>query len=198
MKIFTISFDDGHPHDAVAAGIMLLYGIRGTFYPNAYRLQECHKKIHKKLEVGSHGTTHDNATELKDERIKEFVSKKPFEAFLEDGIRMFSYPWGFHNEATLSALKEEGYLGARLTKVDPSFSHPMDFFKMEISMTTGKIPGFEDFRANFDGFLKKDHGVFHLLTHCAGTGDFSDFERICQHVRKSKIESLTNSEIIGI
>lgn len=203
-KIFTLSLDDGHPHDKIAAEIMLKYGVRGTFYPNLYRINKCHKDIHVKLEIGSHGLTHEDPRKMDQKTLEKFVSRKPFEDFLGKPIKMFASPWGFYDNKVIVAIKEEGYIGARNIKKDLTYSHPKNPFCMEITFVAGRIPTFKEFKPEFDKFLKEKEGLFHIAAHCSGVhlsdifgpNTFEQFEEICKYVRKSKIDSLTNCEAI--
>jgi len=195
VKIFTLSFDDGHPEDILAAETMLKHKIRGTFYPNFCRIYKWHKKIHQELEVGSHGMTHDNPLEMNPKELREFLQRKPFEDFLEKEIRMFAYPWGFHNKEIIKAVKHEGYIGSRIgdSEDEKTYSLSKNPYKMRPTMFVGEIPTFEEFKEPYDQFLKLKEGVFHMATHVRA---LKDFEKICKYIKNSGVDSLTNSELI--
>jgi len=197
MKVFTISFDDGNPNDEKAAEIMIRYGIRGTFYPNYYRLYPFHKKIHKRLEVGSHGTTHEDLRKVELPKLRQIISRKPFEDFLEKKISMFAAPWGYYNDQVIASIREEGYQGIRTTKSDLAYGLPHNW-RLNISWLVGKIPPFFEFKKRFDIFLGSDGKMFHLATHVAGIFNFSDFEKICQYIRETGVKTMTNSKIIEL
>lgn len=206
MRLFTFSFDDGHPEDGKAFDIMMKHGIRGTFYVTAYpyfpRSMDSflkfnfYKDIHKELEVGSHGGTHEDLRTLDDIALYTCVSKEPYQDVLGE-IQSFSAPWGYVDARIKKVIQEAGYISARTTTIDKTCAFPVDLFDMCITKSTGCVTPEKaiELRDMIDDFMMIEHGVFNYLTHIRGS-DLNAFEDMCKFIKSTGIKTVTNAELM--
>ena len=63
------------------------------------------------MEIGSHGATHRDLTQLADDELDTEVarSKGIFEEILGQTVRSFAYPYGVHDERVVAAVRRAGY-----------------------------------------------------------------------------------------
>lgn len=73
-------------------------------------------------EIGSHGISHKNLTELTEKSIKKEVadSKIKLEQLLRIKIHSFAYPYGAYNDLVIKHIEKAGYKSACTVKSDNS------------------------------------------------------------------------------
>src|SRR5262245_54525071 len=81
QSYLTISVDDGHPTDLIAAELLGKFGLKATFYMpvrnperevmSANQIRE----IGKNFEVGSHGLNHRSLNRLSDEEASSEINR---------------------------------------------------------------------------------------------------------------------------
>ena len=74
------------------------------------------------VEIGSHSTTHPQLDRVPRDRVRSEVrdSKSLLEDRLQQEVRSFAYPFGYHDESVKRAVAEAGYLSACAVRDLPS------------------------------------------------------------------------------
>ncbi|MDO8648440.1 MAG: polysaccharide deacetylase family protein [Candidatus Peregrinibacteria bacterium] len=119
---FTTSWDDGYFSDLQLGDLLTEHGAKGTFYicPVAQHGQQMLTKEQARAlsathEIGAHSVTHPKLTKVSPEQARTEIrdSKTWVEEITGKPCTMFCYPYGDHNAAVASIVREEGYRGAR-------------------------------------------------------------------------------------
>ncbi len=146
MPNVTTSWDDGDILDIRVSELLTQYGLTGTFYiTKNYRSERLSEgaiqNIAKHHEIGAHTLTHPDLRTLPTETLTEEISgsKKWLEEILGSEVTMFCYPKGQYNEATTTAVKNAGFIGARTTELG-STSLPQNVFKMHTTIQVYPFP----------------------------------------------------------
>ncbi len=124
IKIITTSWDDGNKLDLKLLDLLNKYNLKGTFYiPKNSELKSLTDQeielIAETQELGAHTLTHPDLTKLSsDEEISQEIkgSKDFLEQLTGKEIKMFAYPAGKFDLRTKQAVKEAGFIAARVTK----------------------------------------------------------------------------------
>lgn len=137
--IVTTSWDDGDVLDVKLASLLDKYGIKGTFYITINRQNRLTDDeiiaISSKHEIGAHTMGHPLLTEIPMEEVEKQISesKNYLEKVTGKQIKMFAYPAGDYNVATVNIVKSHGFKGARTTE-DWSCDLPRNAFEMPTSL----------------------------------------------------------------
>jgi peptidoglycan-N-acetylglucosamine deacetylase len=125
--IVTTSWDDGDPLDLRLAEMLFLRGLPGTFYVpiigylgrNTLKAADLREMAGQGFEIGAHSYSHRSLRGLQDFELKHEIRR--CRCLLEDAtarpVTMFCYPNGHYDAATLNAVREYGYVGARTTRM---------------------------------------------------------------------------------
>jgi hypothetical protein len=153
-RIFTASFDDGHPLDLEVAERLARRGIRATFYvawndPKGPEISVADIKRLRKMgmEIGSHTFSHRLLTKRPRSEVMEELtrSKKAIEDVLGEPVTALSYPEGCFNRMIRDAAREAGYELARTTlayRVDAAF----DPLAMPVTVVLLPLTRYENLR----------------------------------------------------
>jgi|ERR1022692_419485 peptidoglycan/xylan/chitin deacetylase (PgdA/CDA1 family) len=143
LSIVTTSWDDGDPHDLRIAEMLQSRGVCGTFYVPiigynggpTVSSSEIRLLASGSFEIGAHGLSHHTLPKFRGKELKREVAvcKARLEDVLGEPVRMFSYPKGRYSARVVRALKDDGYEGARTTRMMAcDLSH--DCFKMPTTL----------------------------------------------------------------
>lgn len=94
------------------------------------------------IEFGSHSMNHKLFNQISREEIESEVaeSKKEIEALVQKSCTIFAYPAGFYNDDAISALKQNGYIGAFTTVYGSDEETNLDALnRVEILRRDGRI-----------------------------------------------------------
>ena len=225
--VVTTSWDDGGIFDLKLGELLTKYGIKGTFY-----IPKLHHRVTPLTrddilalaayhEVGSHTINHPHLTTIPKSQIKNEVedSKSYLEDILGKKIRMFCYPYGEYNEATKTAVKDCGFLGARTIKFnglkgieDPyefgvtvlaANGNPFSYLEMLQYSRVISLRFLLDWEARtkimFDLALAKG-GIWHLWGHSweiEKLNGWNKLDRVLNHVSKREgVLYLSNGETL--
>lgn len=144
-KIVTTSWDDGNKLDLKLLNLLSRYNLKGTFYiPKNFELKSLTdqeiKLIAETQELGAHTLNHPDLTSLSsNEEIKEEIkeSKDFLEQLVGQEIKMFAYPGGKFDLRTKQAVKEAGFIAARVAR---QFEFNISQDKFEFAATIHVYP----------------------------------------------------------
>lgn len=162
---FTTSWDDGSVNDVRLSDLLKKYAIKGTFYVprqfdrNAGKFSKYGRRLNNDEigiiasfhEIGAHSLTHRPLPGLSGEESKKEVceSKIFLEEIINREVRLFCYPNGLYNSEIMRLVREERYVGARITD-KLNFHLPADPFFLNLSIQCAPFP-----------FRKKDGSSFY-------------------------------------
>ena len=126
-KAVTFSYDDGVEQDRRLIALFNKYGMKATFNQNSgiqtradtftqgniviHRMnQKDMRELYKGHEIASHTLTHANLKGLDEETVYNEISTdiRNLEAFYEQKIAGFVFPFGTYDESAFRILKECG------------------------------------------------------------------------------------------
>ncbi len=121
----TTSWDDGHPLDAMVAGMLNKYSLTGTFYiptkaPNETMSEAQVRELAQQFEVGAHTINHTVLTRCPsaDECRREIVDSKKWVADVTGKeCTMFCPPEGRYSGQHATMVREAGYRGMRTVEL---------------------------------------------------------------------------------
>jgi peptidoglycan/xylan/chitin deacetylase (PgdA/CDA1 family) len=98
-------------------------------------LEELVKMPSELVTIGSHTVTHPDLTTLDpNQALDELLeSRRRLENWLGREVRLFSFPYGAHNEAVVGLCREAGYARVFTTLPKLAFAHPEEYM-------TGRVP----------------------------------------------------------
>jgi peptidoglycan/xylan/chitin deacetylase (PgdA/CDA1 family) len=119
---FTMSWDDGSPHDVRLADLLLKYNLKSTFYIPKYNIEGTSvvtnheiRQLAQNFEIGAHTIDHIRLNTLSHEQRKYQIqgSKDWLEEIIGNSIYGFCYPGGVYNNYSIEAVKEAGFFYSR-------------------------------------------------------------------------------------
>jgi len=120
----TVSIDDGTRHDLRLADLLLLHGLRATFYVPKDGPRELTpaqlRGLDTAFEIGSHGVSHVELTTLPPDAVRSELrdSKTWLEETLGHEIQAFCYPFGRFTHEIAALVASEGYACARTCQLN--------------------------------------------------------------------------------
>lgn len=156
----TFTFDDGYASQFQnAKPILDGAGIKATFFvingsvgqtPLYMTKEQLLELKDDGMEIGAHSQTHADLAGLTDEQLQLEVkgSKTDPETIIGAPVVSFSYPFGTYDERLIQAVKDAGYLGARITDEGYNGSDANEFAlndrHLESTVTGTQVQGWID------------------------------------------------------
>jgi peptidoglycan/xylan/chitin deacetylase (PgdA/CDA1 family) len=154
LSIVTTSWDDGDPRDLQVAEFLRARGLAGTFYipiigyDGRRTLDPEHLRslASEGFEIGGHGASHNVLTGLQPIEIhRELrICKRRLEDIVGKRVRMFCYPKGRFNNEVMLHVKQNGYEGARTTRM---FRQGLDFDPVQMPTSLVAYPNIRNLYA---------------------------------------------------
>lgn len=177
-KAVTFSYDDGVEQDRRLIALFNKYGMKATFNQNSgiqtradtftqgniviHRMnQKDMRELYKGHEIASHTLTHANLKGLDEETVYNEISTdiRNLEAFYEQKIAGFVFPFGTYDESAFRILKECGIQYARTPKDTHGFALQSDLLRFKPSFHHAD----SDIMSGIDRFLNMDTDEPQLL-----------------------------------
>ena len=217
--IVTTSWDDGYVTDLKVAELLEKYGMKGTFYiaPKSRGLSDTDiRSLDAEMEVGVHGLSHKNLTELEpiDAMYEVRQGRRELESIVGHGVSVFAYPNGATNEVVKHIVCAEGFRAARTGKAnglatprDPWEWHPsmllgnhsqLSSLTMCLRLSGNIVKGLQDWEERakwlFDKALQRG-GLYHVAGHSMGR-DMRKIERVFAYISNhAGVRYVTNGEV---
>lgn len=172
-KAVTFSYDDGVEQDRRLIALFNKYGMKATFNQNSgiqtradtftqgnivvHRMnQKDMRELYKGHEIASHTLTHANLKGLDEETVYNEISTdiRNLEAFYEQKIAGFVFPFGTYDESAFRILKECGIQYARTSGDTHGFALQSDLLRFKPSFHHADA----DIMSGIDRFLKYGYG----------------------------------------
>lgn len=170
-KAVTFSYDDGVEQDRRLIALFNKYGMKATFNQNSgiqtradmfiqgniviHRMnQKDMRELYKGHEIASHTLTHANLKGLDEETVYNEISTdiRNLEAFYEQKIAGFVFPFGTYDESAFRILKECGIQYARTPGETHGFALQSDLLRFKPSFHHADA----DIMSGIDRFLNMD------------------------------------------
>ena len=177
-KAVTFSYDDGVEQDRRLIALFNKYGMKATFNQNSgiqtradtftqgnivvHRMnQKDMRELYKGHEIASHTLTHANLKGLDEETVYNEISTdiRNLEAFYEQKIAGFVFPFGTYDESAFRILKECGIQYARTSGDTHGFALQSDLLRFKPSFHHADA----DIMSGIDRFLNMDTDEPQLL-----------------------------------
>ncbi len=140
--IISITFDDGYADQYLAASILRLHGMQGTFYIITGKIGQAGYLSWQQLtdmqstgsEIGGHSITHPNLTSLHGYALRHEICDGRID-LIEHGLRVtsFAYPYGMQNEETIQAVAACGYNSGRGVNGQRETIPPKNLYALRIA-----------------------------------------------------------------
>ena len=134
-KAVSFSYDDAAVADRRLVAILNAHGLKGTFNitpswlgrTNYVRRDEV-KSLYEGHEIASHGYAHLHLAQLTPGKLRAELAdgRRALEDLLGRPVTGFASPYGEHTEATVAAMREEGFAYARPASSSGTFEIPYD------------------------------------------------------------------------
>ena len=228
----TTSWDDGSVYDLRLAKLLKKYQIPATFYiPLKNNEREVLSRpqiqtIAKDFEIGCHGITHTDLTQLTEEESEREirVSKEKLERIVRKEIVSFCYPQGKYTDTIKQLVGKAGFDSARTTRLFattigdtlllPTTVHAYNHNPLvypyegldrklfyQLAIRHKKIVDWEILAYSALDYCLSHGGIFHLWGHSweiEASNDWAKLERVFQYIatKTNKADRLTNTEVV--
>lgn len=225
QKALTLSYDDGSFQDERLIGLMLKYGLRGTFNLNTGRLREEGSEPVKDdffgmptplealkrysedgLEVATHGVNHPFLDKLPAHMAAAEVleDRVYLEALFEKPVTGHAYPYGTYSAAVMEVLKSCQISYARTVRSTHSFALPENWLEWNPTCHHNDEKLFalaDEFLTKLDTPFDRSPELFYLWGHSFEfdrDGNWHVIEEFAEKMGgRSSVWYCTNSELYG-
>lgn len=209
-KAVTFSYDDGVKADERLIGIMVKYGIRGTFNLNGCKyvdedrkMLELAQKIYlpNGMEIACHGFRHPFYSDISEEDSEEDIraDKETMKKCFGLDVRGFAYPYNSFNDTTIALLKKHGFVYSRTCFATADFGLPEEPLFLKPTCHHAD-EGVEEMIDKFFAEKTDEPRMFYLWGHSYEFDDNDNWdyiENICKKIGgRDGIWYATNIEII--